>query len=438
MHDATKINHKNCFYVLVYALVMSTIQTVCFEIVAYHATQTLRLAWFAALLRQDQAFFDVHDIGGIANTVGSLTSKYRRGLGRKLGEGIQFFTCGLGGIVYALVQSWKVALVVLSFTPVISFFSICVVQLNQTKSERAATAYSQAGSIAYATVSGIKTVLSLNAGTKLITQYQTATESALTTSIQTLVKQGFVNGMMLGSFMIMYVILTLYGVYLIYIDVATTGCDPSGGVTDNPTCGQAGPNVFGAMLGIAFAAQGIGQVGTFLETFSTARFACGQALVAINRQTGQPQEIVYYDNDDTEEATEEATSTDTKEDNKSHKNKTTKRAETSEATTSSVHGSIIETPEGRIKAILPPYEINSMSTDGYTFTSDPTSNQSTGPTNTNRRTDIQGEITFRDVEFNYPTRPSHRILNGLSIHIEPGQTIAFVGPSGGGKSTIGR
>jgi len=427
-----------------YAFVMSTIQTVCFEIVAYQATQTLRLAWFAALLRQDQAFFDVHDIGGIANTVGSLTSKYRRGLGRKLGEGIQFFTCGLGGIVYALYESWKVALVVLSFTPVISFFSICVVQLNQTKSERAATAYSQAGSIAYSTVSGIKTVLSLNAGTKMITQYQTATENALMTSIQTLIKQGFVNGMMLGSFMIMYVILTLYGVYLIYIDVASTGCDPSGGVADNPNCVNAGPNVFGAMLGIAFAAQGIGQVGTFLETFSTSRFACGQALVAIHRQTGRPQEILYYENDDTEDASEDAT--DTNEDKKSQKNNTTKRAETGEATTStsSVHGSdsIIETPEGRIKAILPPYEINSMSTDGYTFHSDPKSksNKSTGihTTNTNSRADIhvQGEITFRDVEFNYPTRPSHRILNGLSIHIEPGQTIAFVGPSGGGKSTI--
>jgi ATP-binding cassette subfamily B (MDR/TAP) protein 1 len=50
--------------------------------------------------------------------------------------------------------------------------------------------------------------------------------------------------------------------------------------------------------------------------------------------------------------------------------------------------------------------------------------------------EIIGNINFNEVIFNYPTRPSHQILNGLSINIKEGQTIAFVGPSGGGKSTI--
>ena len=41
-----------------FALVMATVQTACFEYVAYHASQRFRKDWFHALLRQDPAFFD--------------------------------------------------------------------------------------------------------------------------------------------------------------------------------------------------------------------------------------------------------------------------------------------------------------------------------------------------------------------------------------------
>ncbi|KAF4666751.1 (ABC) transporter [Perkinsus chesapeaki] len=45
-------------------------------------------------------------------------------------------------------------------------------------------------------------------------------------------------------------------------------------------------------------------------------------------------------------------------------------------------------------------------------------------------------IKFKDVEFSYPHRPGAKILCGLSFEIEAGKTVALVGPSGGGKSTV--
>jgi ATP-binding cassette subfamily B protein len=46
-----------------------------------------------------------------------------------------------------------------------------------------------------------------------------------------------------------------------------------------------------------------------------------------------------------------------------------------------------------------------------------------------------GAISFRDLEFHYPSRPDTPALKDFSLDIEPGETVAFVGPSGAGKST---
>jgi len=48
----------------------------------------------------------------------------------------------------------------------------------------------------------------------------------------------------------------------------------------------------------------------------------------------------------------------------------------------------------------------------------------------------RGEIEFKDVELYYPARPNRRVLNGLSLKIDPGSVVALVGESGGGKSSI--
>ena len=48
--------------------------------------------------------------------------------------------------------------------------------------------------------------------------------------------------------------------------------------------------------------------------------------------------------------------------------------------------------------------------------------------------EIRGEIEFRDVWFAY--KPGEWVLKGVSFHIDPKQTVAFVGSTGSGKTTI--
>ncbi|KAM3614454.1 uncharacterized protein V6R79_014590 [Siganus canaliculatus] len=48
---------------------------------------------------------------------------------------------------------------------------------------------------------------------------------------------------------------------------------------------------------------------------------------------------------------------------------------------------------------------------------------------------FDGNIRFRDVKFNYPSRPDVPILQGLNLSVKMGETLALVGSSGCGKST---
>eukprot|EP00804_Cyclotella_cryptica_P026750 CCRYP_007966-RK/>CCRYP_007966-RK protein AED:0.12 eAED:0.12 QI:257/1/1/1/0.86/0.82/23/169/1460 len=364
------------------AFFFAMVQNFCFLMASVRAADCFKKRWFASLLRQDAAFHDVHSVSGMATALSSAANKIRRGLGAKLGQGIQFGTTFVGGIAYSFWSSWRVALVILALLPVVSFAAFVLMQLNQNQTVNAQKAYTSAGSTAYGAVSNIRTVLSLNAVPEMIRQYCSATQDAYLNGVRPLIKLGIVNGSMLGSFMLLYAVLTLYGSYLLYTDVEQTQCDPSNAVPDIDTCSNSGPQVFGAMLGVAFAAQGLSQVGNSFEALGQARSACAQALLAIDRTLGSEETVV------------------------------TKTVDSTAAKEGEAGTSLEET------YVLPKYEIDSSSHHGLM------------PSITG------GEVVFENVKFAYPTRRDNLIFDGgFNLKIEAGKTVALVGPSGGGKST---
>jgi ATP-binding cassette, subfamily B (MDR/TAP), member 1 len=391
---------------------------------------TLKTSLFPLLF---EYILDVHDVGGIAAQIGPNANKFRRGVGRKLGEAIQFFTTGLGGLIFAFYSSWQVSLVVLLVLPFVALATTAAMTFNQTKGQRAAESYKRAGSVAYAAVSAIKTVLSLNAIPPMVQQYTAATTEAFILAKSYFVKVGFANGSMLGSFLCLYCVLTLFGSFLLYSDVLDTGCDPSGSVPANDTCTNDGRGVFGAMLGVAFAGQGVSQFGNCATALAAARTAVYEALVAIRRTPGTDSVVIYKEDksgshsdkkkkdSDDDDSFRDLGVTTVQSSMSSQRNKNTTRhskdsgeddVEDAALTTDvdSDHHDDSGNMSKEIKAILPKYEIDSFSTAGL------------------KPSEIQGRISIKNVHFSYPTRPHDKVLNGLSAEIQPGAVIAFVGP----------
>jgi hypothetical protein len=194
--DLGKIRDTSFYFLLlgVFTLVVASVQTSCFEVVATRASNKLRLQLFEALLRQDAAFFDVYDVVSIASTIEPNAIAFQLGIGRKLGEGIQFFTAFIGGLAFAFYSSWSLALVILAALPISIASAYAVVTISQTKKARAQSAYASAGSVAYSTVSSIRTVFSLNAIRDVTFLYSEATREAFRQSIGGLWKEGLATG----------------------------------------------------------------------------------------------------------------------------------------------------------------------------------------------------------------------------------------------------
>ncbi len=51
-------------------------------------------------------------------------------------------------------------------------------------------------------------------------------------------------------------------------------------------------------------------------------------------------------------------------------------------------------------------------------------------------TEVRGEVEFDHVRFSYPDAPDKVIIKDFSAHVQPGQKVAIVGPTGAGKTTM--
>lgn len=371
--DAFMDNIRELTYSLmilgVIILVSMTLQATLIEIAAGEMTMALKTEWFKALLRQDVAYYDIMDVSGEATIISVNANKYRRGMGRKLAMTVQFIITFIGGFAYAFWSSWKTTLAVLAIAPFVSLTAIFLIKVNTSSTARANASYAKAGSIVSTSVSSMRTILALNAVDIMIDRFKAATKEAYDGAVSQLHLLGLANGSNLAAMLLTYVVITLFGSWLLYDQVVNSGCDPSGSAEGNERCDPDGVDVFAALLGVSFAAGVLPQIATSIENFIGARVACYPAFAVMHRTIDE-----------------------------SSKGGKEQRVE--------------EMALRRGGAALPKYVIDSSSDAGM------------------KPESVNGEVEFRNVVFHYPTRKETEVFNDFSLKLEAGKTVALVGFSG--------
>lgn len=411
-------------------------QNTLLDAAAADMAYTFQSNYLSLLLQQDTTYFDLTDVAGIATMIEGEGNKIKKGLGRKLGEGFQFFITMIGGFAYGFYASWQVSLVILTTVPFMSASTMFLMKMIASQSAASKEGYQNAGEIAYAGVSGIRTLLSLNAVSPTIEKYKGATKDACDMATKREWALGFANGAVMGSMLLGYIAITLFGIWMLYDAVMETGCDPSNAIPTNEPCPTTGMDVFGALMGISFGAMGLPQISGAAEMFSAAREAAYPAFLLKRRVEG-----AYNDDYDASLLLEDGTEGATAKKALTEKDRisTNEGSETPlmdstgnnwdlHSATKTSKMSAEDTPleatetthhKKRIPASkMPPYNINNSSDTGL------------------KPASCNGTIDFTDVSFSYPSRPQVKVLSGLSLHIESGKTVALVGQSGCGKSSV--
>ena len=136
----------NFLYIGLYVFFMTFLQNLCLDIAAQQCIQRFRFLVFQGLLRQDAAFFDLHNINDFVLTINGNALVIRRGIGSKLGEGVRGVVIIVSGFIYAFSVSWRLSLVVFVVGfPYLGISSTLLMKLTQNQSTEATKGYAVAG-----------------------------------------------------------------------------------------------------------------------------------------------------------------------------------------------------------------------------------------------------------------------------------------------------
>ncbi|ETV75005.1 hypothetical protein H257_10608 [Aphanomyces astaci] len=316
-------------------------QIACWSIASSRQTKRLREAYAAAILRQDIGWFDVHEPAQLATNVADSTLLVQEGMGRKIGDGINFVAMAVGSIVLAFTYGWELALVLIAFTPLMGASAFYMSKAITVAVQSAVTSYAQAGGIAEESLANAKTVHMFNAVADRVDKYKDA--------LQHTQRAGVAKGIAVGvGTGVMYLImLGTYALGMYYGTVKITNDQLGDNVCTGSRCYDAG-RVITVFFCVVMGSMAIGQAGPSIQAIATARTAAFDIFALLAR--------------------------------------------TSAVDASSTVGLKLDT--------------------------------------------VRGDIALEHVEFAYPSRPHVKVCAGYSLVVPAGQTLALVGASGSGKSTI--
>ncbi|KAJ1981867.1 hypothetical protein H4R33_005147 [Dimargaris cristalligena] len=308
----------------------ATIQIFLWSYAAERQCRKIRELYYAAILRQEIAWFDSVSTGDLTSRISGDVNVLQEGIGSKLSVVFQDTCCFIAGFAIAFAKGWRLALVLLSALPLIALCGAIMAKLVASKSSKGQDSYAGAGGVAEEVISGIRTVMAFGGQEREADRYHAKIKDALHDGT----RKAIISGAGVGTMMLL-IFLTYSLGFWYAIKLASEGV----------MTGDAAIAVFFSLI---IGAMALGKSAPSLSAIANAQGAAAKVFQLIARER----------------------------------------------------------------------PIDPLAETGI------------------KLDHVDGQILFRDIKFSYPTRPDVPILKCLNLDVEAGQTVALVGASGSGKSTI--
>ena len=396
---------------------------------AVRGANNTRREYVKALMAQDVRFFDDAKAGELAAATSERCQELQNGTAKKLGEFVQAVFTGVGGIAVGFYFSWKLSLVILAGVPLLALATWGLIKAT-TLLQQANPAYEKAGAVATESVGAARVVAALNAQADAAARYESHLGEAEKHATKNQWRISFASGGLFGSMFFMYAFGLWFGAYLIAssTDDAMKKYPPPPGLTDplDPT--------WGAHANHSAALCFDSKTGAFYE--GDALLACACAL--------DYSQLPAADNGDGTLASPNcgcgyrvggfaANSGLNAGSSPCVSGGTVIMVFFAVLIGGFMFGAAGSSIESIVKARVAAHKLHAV------IDRKPRGGEGADvrrPVGTDLQASaVKGAIEFRDVHFSYGARP---VFAGLNLHIPAGATVALVGESGCGKSTVGR
>jgi len=308
----------------------SYFRVVIFTNVTENALRDIRKAAFGKLIYMPMDFFNQNKVGELTSRMSSDITQVQETLKTTIAEFFRQIVIVVGGIIFILLFSWKLALIMLSTVPVMAIIAVIFGRFIRRLSKKAQDQAAESNSIIEESLTGISNVKSFTNEFFMLGKYQVAVDEIRNLNV----KSGIWRGLFVS-----FIIFCLFGaiVFIIWQGLL---------MTQGPNPELSPKDFFSFIMYTIMMGASIGSLPDLYASIQKSIGATENLMDLINKPS--ENEII-------------------------------------------------------------------------TGTKKPV---------------ISGVVEFRNVGFSYPQRKDISVLNGISFSAKANETIALVGSSGSGKSTI--
>ncbi|ETL36558.1 hypothetical protein L916_11492 [Phytophthora nicotianae] len=276
IEDGIRSVALNFVYVGIAVFIAGSFQVACWTITASRQAKRIRSEYVSAIMTKEIGWFDVNEPMQLGSRVAEATVTIQEGMGRKIGDGLNFFSMAVSGIVIGLVKGWQLALILLAFTPFIAFTAFLAMKVLSTATQAGLESYGKAGAVAQEALSNVRTVHMFNSINHFISKYDNALGQSTKAGIKKGLAVGWGTGLMFGTVFFTYA----GGMYFGALMVANDNLD--GNTCTGYGCYDGG-RVLTVFFSVIMGAMALGQAAPSAEAIASARAAAFPVFQTIKR-----------------------------------------------------------------------------------------------------------------------------------------------------------